>query len=40
MMRQIEAWRPEYNCYRHNSCLNDLTPMEFVAEYDQQSVNL
>jgi putative transposase len=36
----IEAWRREYNTVRPHESLDQLTPMEFMAEYKRQNNNL
>lgn len=36
----IEAWRTEYNTVRPHESLDQLTPMEFMAEYERQNNNL
>jgi putative transposase len=33
---KIEAWRIEYNEYRPHSSLNDLTPVEFIAQLQNE----
>ena len=35
-VEKIEAWRQEYNHYRPNSSLGDMTPMEYVEAWQGQ----